>query len=129
MSDAEARIRECLMASVPELAAKLAVLHVTTPQTALPAWMADLDSGELLTTSSAAKICDVTDEAVRQRCQEMEELGTPIGRCVGKIWLVSRRLLLDDLALRKGEHGRLAAASRAEKMPKLGLAQAIRLSK
>ncbi|MGD0332451.1 MAG: hypothetical protein ABSA90_04250 [Xanthobacteraceae bacterium] len=127
--DAAAKIHECLIAAAPELAAKLAA-SIAPPAQSVPDWMQDLDSGELLTTLDAAEICGVQPEAIRKRCQDLEELGTPIGRCVsGKIWLVSKRLLLADIEQRKGEHGRLVAESRAEKMPKVGLAQEIRLSK
>jgi predicted transcriptional regulator len=84
----------------------------------MPPWMSDIAAGRVLTTNDAMAVCNVTTpEAVQSRCRRAEQDDRPIGICFAGYWLIDRELLLDDIAL-AGTPARLAAESRAKKLPK-----------
>jgi hypothetical protein len=120
-----------LAAKAPELAKEFASTRPspTEPTTSLPAWMSAIDDGEIISTSDAALIADLTAQAVRDRCRNAESAGRPIGRCFVGTWFVSLPLLLDDIERTGDLHARRKAEANAKKLPKLGSSKAITLTK
>ncbi|KWV54327.1 hypothetical protein AS156_00950 [Bradyrhizobium macuxiense] len=104
-------IAECLAAALP------AEEHHSTTST--PSWMTEFRSGEILTTVDAATILNVTSQAVRLRCERSDDDGSPIGLRFAGTWLVSRRLLLDQIERNNGLHARRVVEGEAEKLSKL----------
>jgi hypothetical protein len=120
-----------LVAKLPTLAEEFAAgrpAPPAEPATALPAWMRDMNAGEILTTNDAAIVCGVeTAQAVRYRCKRAEEAGFPIAIYVGGAVLISLRLLINDIERTDGLPARLIAESAAKKLPKFGSKQKINL--
>lgn len=74
--------------------------------------------GKTLTTAEAAKVCGVTSEAIRLRCEQSHEQGEPIAQKVGPMWIIPADKLLADLERRKGTHARLQAETELRNLPK-----------
>lgn len=125
-SDIAGDFANFLIGKLPALAEEFAAarpIPVDPATPALPAWMRDIAAGRVLTTTGAMVVCDVeTSQAVRYRCIRAEENGSPIAVCFGGAWLIDLELLLADIGA-EGSPARLAAETRAKKLPRFGLKQ------
>ena len=126
VSDIAADLESFLITKAPELAIQFAAarpIPVDPAAPALPAWLRDIAAGRVLTTTGAMVVCDVTTpEAVRQRIIRADDRGAPIAVCFGGAWLIDLELLLADIGA-EGSPTRLAAETRAKKVPRFGLNQ------
>jgi len=75
-------------------------------------WVDAFIGGEILTSDQAATILGASSDTARRRCVEANDIGKPLGICVGGIWLISLARLLRDVETRRGRHERAAAEER-----------------
>jgi hypothetical protein len=121
-----------LIAKVPELAKEFAAGRPTAAEPAAPAtpnWIQEMDAGQIISANDAAMVCNVTAQAIRDRCKRAERDGRPIGRCFVETWFISLPLLFDDIERTDDLHARRKAEANAEKLPKLGASKAMSLKK
>lgn len=78
-------------------------------------WIDQFRAGEVLITSQAADVCEVSPETIRRWCEETDQTRRPLGFLVGSLWLVDLVELLNLIEARRGKHGRLIAIDRAKK--------------
>jgi hypothetical protein len=93
-------------------------------------WLDEIldSSGDGLKSDQAAFVAGVSVDTARRRAEAAAFTDKPIGILMaGAVWLFSLRRLLDAIELKDGRPARLAAQSRAEKMPFCGLNSKIRL--
>jgi hypothetical protein len=100
-----------------EIADQLEQLAVTLRQEPpLRGWIAQFKNGEVLTSTQAAFVCQVSSQCIRSWCEQKSTTDRPLGLLIAdSVWLVDLGELLRVIEIRRGRHGVLVAKDRAKK--------------